>query len=124
MLPIAIVVITLALVFYSAAVFWEKKTGILKGRHLLLFWLGLACDTTGTTLMGKIAGEVFSFSFHSVTGALAILLMLGHALWATIVHARKSEAPKLAFHKYSIIVWAIWLLPYFSGVVVGMGVFK
>jgi len=123
MLPIAVVVITLALVFYTAAVFWEKKTGILRGRHLLLFWLGLACDMTGTTLMGKIAGDSFSLGFHSITGALAILLMLGHALWATIVHAQKAEAPKLAFHKYSIIVWAIWLVPYLSGVVVGMGVF-
>jgi uncharacterized repeat protein (TIGR03987 family) len=57
MLLAAIIFITLALVFYTTAVFWEKKTGLLRGRHLLLFWLGLACDTTGTTLMGKLAGE-------------------------------------------------------------------
>lgn len=122
MLALAIVIITLALVFYTTAVFWEKRTGMLKGRHILVFWLGLICDTTGTGLMGKIAGDVFSLSFHSITGALAILLMLGHALWATIVHAQRAEGPKLAFHKYSVIVWAIWLLPYLSGVVVGSGI--
>lgn len=24
------------------------------------------------------------------------------------------------FHRFSIVVWAIWLVPYFSGVIMGM----
>ena len=56
MLIPAIIFITSALGFYTIAVWWEKSTKALKGRHLLLFWLGLIYDTTGTTLMGKLAG--------------------------------------------------------------------
>jgi len=47
--------------------------------------------------------------------------MLGHALWATVVHAGKAQEPKLAFHRWSILVWAVWLLPYLSGMVFGTG---
>lgn len=119
MLIAAIVAISLALVFYTVTVFWERRTGMLRGRHLLLFWLGLICDTTGTTLMARIAGADFGLNFHAVTGALAIVLMLGHALWATIVHADRRVEPKRSFHRYSIAVWALWLVPYLSGMIFG-----
>jgi uncharacterized repeat protein (TIGR03987 family) len=116
----AITFISLALVFYTTAVWWERATGMLRGRHILLFWLGLACDTAGTTLMAKIAGQAFRFDFHGITGVLAILLMLFHALWGTIVHAGKNPGPKKSFHTFSVFVWALWLLPYLSGMVFGM----
>jgi len=122
MFEVAIVTITAALVFYSTAVLWEKITGLLRGRHLLLFWLGLICDTTGTSLMGQIAGGIFRFNFHGITGILAILLMLIHVVWATVVHASKKPEPKIKFRKYSIFVWALWLIPYLSGMIFGMTV--
>lgn len=120
MLVGAIVFISLALVLYSAAVWWERITGMLRGRHILLFWLGFACDTTGTSLMARIAGESFRPDFHGITGLLAIALMLVHAAWGTLVHAGKRDAPKLKFHTFSVFVWALWLLPYFSGMLFGM----
>jgi uncharacterized repeat protein (TIGR03987 family) len=113
--------ISLALVFYTTAVWWERSMGILKGRHILLFWLGFICDTLGTTLMGKIAGGPFQMNFHGITGLLAILLMLFHALWGTAVHASKKQGPKTSFHKFSVVVWAVWLVPYLSGMILGMG---
>jgi uncharacterized repeat protein (TIGR03987 family) len=124
MLPIAAATITLALVFYTIAVWWERAMRKLRGRHLLLFWMGLACDTAGTTLMGKLAGGAFQANLHGVTGFLAILLMLFHAVWATVVHASRREEPKLRFHKLSVVVWAVWLLPYLSGMLAGMGIIK
>ena len=121
MLPLAIFFITAALAFYTTAVWWERATGMLRGRHILLFWLGLACDTTGTAVMAKIAVEAFRLDFHGITGVLAIVLMLFHALWGTLVHASRRPEPKLSFHKFSVLVWALWLLPYLSGMVFGMG---
>jgi len=115
----AIVFITLALVLYTTAVWWERAMGILRGRHVLLFWLGLACDTLGTTLMSRIAGGPFQMNFHGITGLAAILLMLFHALWGTLVHAGKKRGPKASFHRFSVAVWAIWLIPYLSGVILG-----
>ena len=119
-LAAAIVFITLALVLYTTAVWWERSMGVLRGRHILLFWLGFACDTTGTTLMSRIAHGPFLLSFHGITGALAIALMLFHAVWGTAVHGGKRQGPKERFHRLSVAVWAVWLVPYLSGMVFAM----
>ncbi len=120
MLLSAIITITLALVFYTVGVWAEKLQGGLKKCHLVVFYLGLIFDTTGTTLMSKLANNGFELNFHGVTGLIAIILMLFHAVWATVVLAKNNEEAKQNFHKFSIIVWIIWLVPYFSGMVVGM----
>jgi uncharacterized repeat protein (TIGR03987 family) len=119
-LLVSIICMVLALTCYTVAVWSERAAGRLKPWHLILFWTGFVFDTTGTTLMGKMAGS-FELNIHSITGALAILLMLFHSIWATIVLARKQEDMIRSFHKFSLIVWAIWLIPFFSGVFMGMG---
>jgi uncharacterized repeat protein (TIGR03987 family) len=113
------VFITLALVFYTIGVWSERIAGRLKGWHLIFFWLGLICDTTGTAIMMDYAGRLTA-DVHGVTGVAAILLMIIHAIWATVVLARKDERAIINFHKFSVVVWAIWLIPYFSGVIMGM----
>ena len=90
-LILAITAITLALVFYTIGVFSERKAKILKKNHVIIFYLGLICDTTGTFLMSQIAKTGVSGisqsaqMIHGITGTIAILLMLFHALWATWV---------------------------------------
>ena len=87
---------------------------------MYLFWIGVIFDTTGTTLMTKLTNSGFKFNFHGITGLLAILLMLSHAIWATVVLAKKNEKMILNFHKFSIFVWIIWLIPYLSGLIFGV----
>src|SRR5512134_937440 len=111
--PAAIIIINLALVFYSIGVWSERLQGRLKPWHLVFFWLGLVCDTWGTGLMLEMAGGL-TFDIHGVTGVIAIVLMLIHAIWATVVLIRKDEKAILNFHKFSLLVWCIWLIPYFS----------
>lgn len=120
MLIYAIVSITLALVFYTVGVWSEKLQGQLKKWHLVVFWIGLIFDTVGTLLMGEIATGGFEFNFHGITGFLAIVLMLFHAVWATVVLVKNNQEAKINFHKFSIIVWLIWLIPYISGAMFGM----
>jgi len=60
------------------------------------------------------------FDIHGISGLLAIILMFIHAIWATIVLVRKDEKMIVSFHKFSIFVWLVWLIPYFSPMVVGM----
>ncbi|MEG1059890.1 MAG: HsmA family protein [Terrisporobacter sp.] len=123
----AIVTITLALVFYTIGVFGERRAKSLNKNHVIIFWLGLICDTTGTLTMGHIAKagmgtmSVSGQMLHGVTGVLAIVLMLFHAIWATWVLYKNDEKKKVAFHKFSIVVWVIWLIPYFIGMMLGMG---
>ena len=119
LLPYAIVTIISALVFYTIGVWSEKFAGRLKPWHLLLFWIGFVFDTTGTTLMGTIAGR-FDFDIHGITGILAIVLMLSHAVWATIVLVTRQEKRIRDFHKFSLFVWLVWLVPFFTGMVGAM----
>ncbi|MGL5353219.1 MAG: HsmA family protein, partial [Clostridium sp.] len=106
----AIVTISLALVFYTVGVFGERKSKTLNKKHLIMFWLGLVFDTTGTITMSRIAAEgtatvsAGAQMLHSVTGVLAIVLMLFHAGWATYVLVKNDDAKKQAFHKFSITV--------------------
>ena len=107
-LIMAIITITLALIFYTIGVFSERKSGTLKKFHVIIFWIGLLFDTTGTTIMSIISNGGSLFSLHGITGALAIILMLFHAVWATIVFIRKDKEKLESFHKFSIVVWLVW----------------
>jgi uncharacterized repeat protein (TIGR03987 family) len=117
---LSIILISLALLFYSIGVWSERLVGRLRGWHLIFFWAGLAFDTLGTGLMFEMAGG-FTSGVHALTGMLAILLMLLHALWASLVLARKDERMILNFHKFSLGVWLIWLVPYLNGFFLSMG---
>ncbi len=115
----AIVFINIAMIVYTVGVWAEKIQGKLKWWHAIVFWIGVATDSTGTGAMGVMAGSLIQFNFHGLTGLLAILLMLFHAIWATIVLVKKNEKMILKFHKYSLIVWLIWLIPMITGIVFG-----
>ena len=109
----ASMIITAALVFYSIGVWSERFMGRLKPWHLVFFFFGLICDTWGTGMMFDYVGGM-TFDVHGISGLIAILLMLVHAVWALVVLIRKNEKAIINFHKFSVAVWAIWLIPYFS----------
>lgn len=114
------ILISLALVFYTVGVWSERLAGRLKAWHLIFFWGGLVFDTVGTGMMMEMAGGL-TFDIHAVTGVLAILLTFVHAAWASMVLIRKNESAIANFHRFSVLVWVIWLVPYFTGFFVSMG---
>jgi uncharacterized repeat protein (TIGR03987 family) len=120
MLPIAVTFIIAALILYSIGVWAERIGGKLRLWHVVIFWMGLICDSIGTAAMGEIAGGMFQFSLHAITGLIAIVLMAFHAVWATVVIVRKDEHLIGSFHKFSIVVWTLWLVPFISGMINGM----
>jgi uncharacterized repeat protein (TIGR03987 family) len=111
--PSASAVITAALVFYTIGVWSERIAGRLKPLHLVFFVLGLICDTVGTGMMFDYAGGL-TYDIHGISGLIAILLMFVHAVWAFWVLLKKDEKAIQNFHKFSVTVWLIWLIPYFS----------
>ncbi len=124
-MPVTIVIssslITLALVFYSLGIWSERIARYLKPWHVVAFWTGFLFDVAGTWAMHQLATKPFNLlESHTLTGQIAIWLMLIHAVWATWVVKRGSEKAIKEFHRYSIIVWLIWLIPYFGGVYLGM----
>ncbi|MFZ4707741.1 MAG: HsmA family protein [Bacteroidales bacterium] len=124
MSPLLIVsstLITLALIFYSLGVWSEKISKYLNAWHIAAFWTGFMFDISGTYFMTRLATEPFNLmALHTLTGQIALWLMLAHATWATIVVWRGSEKARTGFHRYSLIVWLIWLVPYFGGMFMGM----
>lgn len=123
MLVPAIVIITLALVFYSIGIWGERIQGILKPWHAVFFGLGLAADATGTLIMTQIAASRRTegvqasglSSVMAVSGTIAIILMAIHLIWAVVVLIRNREQEKLTFHRFSLAVWVLWLIPYIIG---------
>lgn len=115
------VTITLALVFYSIGVWAERVSRLLKKWHVVTFWTGFAFDVTGTLAMHFISDDPFDITdFHTLTGQIALWLMLAHATWATRVMVKNQEKLKTRFHRYSLFVWLVWLVPYIGGMIMGM----
>ena len=113
--------ITLALIFYSLGVWSERIARYLKPWHAVAFWVGFTFDVSGTYAMHLLATGPFDITEpHTLTGQIALWLMLIHAIWATRVVLKNNEKLRLCFHKFSIVVWLIWLIPYFGGMYLGM----
>jgi uncharacterized repeat protein (TIGR03987 family) len=124
MLSLAIVLITLALVCYSTGVWAEKLRGELRPWHAGLFLTGLAFDASGTWVMNRIAADSPSAvsgvatgltQLMAVTGVIALVLMGLHAAWAVVVLARGRDGELRGFHRLSLWVWSLWLVPYLTG---------
>ena len=115
----SIILMVSALICYSIGVWSEKFAGRLKAWHLIFFWIGFAADTSGTTLMSRLSG-MFTLSVHSITGAAAILLMFAHAVWATIVLIRRDQRAIVGFHRLSVFVWMVWMIPFLTGLILAM----
>ena len=113
--------ITLALLFYSLGVWSERISRYLRTWHVVSFWIGLFFDVSGTIAMHRLnEGEFDIFELHTLTGQIALWLMLIHAIWATFAIKSGTVQTRKDFHRYSLFVWILWLIPYFGGMYLGM----
>lgn len=129
MFILSMILITLALVFYTIGVWSERIQGKLKWWQVGAFALGFAADTSGTLLMSAIArsdgpsgleGSPILAQLMAVSGVVALVLMGLHLAWAVVVMIRNKPAERKSFHKFSLVVWTIWLVPYFTGAIAAM----
>ena len=115
------VTISLALVFYSLGIWAERISRYLKVWHVVAFWVGFTFDVTGTTAMHFLSDHPFNLlDLHTLTGQIALWLMLAHAIWATRVVRTDNKKLRKSFHRYSFVVWIIWLIPYLGGMIIAM----
>lgn len=126
MLITAIVLITAALAFYSIGVWAERIRHLLRWWHAAFFAAGFGCDLSGTLLMTVLASggsdqasglASILTTVMAVTGSLALGLMALHLVWAVIVLVRNRSAELQRFHRFSVVVWSIWLVPFLAGAV-------
>src|SRR5512146_2758244 len=118
LLVVSSTLITLALVFYSVGVWSERIACYLRPWHVAAFWTGFLFDVSGTVAMHRLARGAFDLRApHTLTGQIALWLMLAHAVWSTRISRHGTEEARAGFHRYSVVVWLIWLVPYISGAV-------
>jgi uncharacterized repeat protein (TIGR03987 family) len=117
----AVVLITAALVFYSVGVWSERLQHVLRWWHAGFFAAGLTCDIAGTVAMSRItgfrSGNPALIAVMEASGAVALILMAVHLAWAVVVLVRGSARAKHTFHRFSLLVWSIWLVPYLTGAI-------
>lgn len=122
----AIIVITLALVFYSIGVIGEARRKQLLWRDILWFGLGLIADFIGTMLMRQISQNgdnilaPWANTLMTISGTAAIILMFVHIVFALLVMLKYTDY-KSKFHKWSIVIYVFWLVSYISGPIGLMG---
>lgn len=115
----AIVIITLALVFYSIGVLGEARRRLLLWRDIAWFGAGLVCDATGTALMSWMTSrgvrvlQPWAGALMAVAGTAAIALMAIHIVFAVIV--MRGDTYRTRFHKWSLAIYGLWLISYALG---------
>lgn len=129
MFVLSTILISLALILYTLGVWAERRSGELQWWHVTAFAAGLTADISGTLLMSAIAnsGQPTGVEQNpllaqtmAITGLLALILMALHLAWAVITMLRNRLDEKHTFHRFSITVWTIWLIPYFTGMAAAM----
>ncbi len=112
MMSLSATMFTIGLVLYTIGVWSEKVQGKLKIWHLVLFFLAL-----GFSILSMIGmrGSALHMTF------LANILLIDHSGFAIMTLSEKHKLDFETFHKYSIIFWLMWFVPFCIGVLVLLG---
>lgn len=104
-----------ALCFYSLAIWAHKSQNKLRAWMLLVFWIGLAADITGTIFLCMAATTQWTLSIHTISGFLSLLIMAIHFMWALLAVTIGGRFEEY-FNRYSIPAWCIWMVAFVSGI--------
>ncbi|MCR4604419.1 MAG: TIGR03987 family protein [Eubacterium sp.] len=124
----SIIFMTLSLLTYSGGVFWERKEGEVWPRHTILFGVGIAFNIVGVTIItvytslksGEAITDTLFSNINIISGAVGVLLLAVHFVWAIGVVREGTDKQLEIFHKLSIIIWVLWLITYFMSLRAGI----
>ncbi len=121
MLAQAVIWMSLALIFYTWAVFSGRRQGLHR-KHLIIFGAGLICDFFGSYQMNLIAAAYGKPPvWHSISGVASLGGMAFHFLLAVIAsYTNRAEAANHVFHRVSVSIYSCWLVAFFGGALSGM----
>ncbi|HPG33026.1 MAG TPA: hypothetical protein PLM34_04180 [Lentimicrobium sp.] len=118
-LTAGVIIVNLALVFYSVAIITEQRRKIVTPFVLTFLTAGVILDITATACM--IIGSANSFiTFHGVIGYLALAAMLIDAilLWKLKLSAKGPVQVTSKLHRYSRYAYIWWVIAYITGAVI------
>lgn len=116
---LSVVLITLALLLYSAAVWLTWRARTLTAAYALTFWCAVVADAAATRLMGARV-ETIRWDLHTISGYLALALMAGLTLWGTIALVQKRKDWLARFPRLALPIWLVWVGSYITGVYLGV----
>ena len=115
----AVILFSIALVLYTTSVWSEHLQRQLKTWHLSVFGLGVITDAVATWLTIEFVGAIV-FTPHALFGFTSLILMALHFGWALFVFISARQTGTVRFHRFSLFVWAVWMVSYFTGFLTGM----
>jgi uncharacterized repeat protein (TIGR03987 family) len=114
----AVVVVTFALIFYSAGAITEQRKSAVSKWVVLFLTTGVILDITSTALM--IAGSTnIPITVHGVIGYTALLMMLVDAIliWRHWLMRGSIKVPR-GLHMYTRIAYSWWVIAFIAGTII------
>ena len=120
MLVVSIILISIALIFYTISILHEFIRKKLLPWHSIMFCIGFSFDMASTIIMYKLSGSKIKMGFHYIFGDIALFLMLINAIGSIIILNKKSKSLLTQFYKFSFFAWIIWVISYILGATMHM----
>jgi hypothetical protein len=117
----AVVVVTFALLFYSAAVIAEQRKSLVSKRVLFFLTVGVCLDITATVLMILGSGNT-PLTIHGVIGytALSVMLVDTALIWRFwIRNGGECHVPR-SLNIYTRIAFGWWVVAYIAGAIISV----
>ncbi len=123
----SIIFMSLALLLYSAGVFLERKDKEVWPRHAVLYGIALAFDIISVTIITVYAGlktgdpipTVITSNVNIIEELVGVVLLSVNVIWAIAVLREGTDKQLEIYHKFSLIIWVLWLAMYFLGLRTG-----
>lgn len=116
---VSVLSITTALIAYTVAVWSNWRAKVLGTVQIVLLWIGLGADSLATKIMGASV-EKTTWDFHTISGYTGLGLMAILAVVGSWAKLNDREDILTSFHRYAVPVWAIWVISYATGVIIGI----
>jgi uncharacterized repeat protein (TIGR03987 family) len=116
----AVIVVTLALIFYSIAVLTEQREYSISKRVLTFLTVGVAFDISSTVLM-IIGSRKIPITIHGFIGYSALLVMLTDTIlvWRFWLKNRSTQVPR-SLNLYTRLAYSWWVIAYIAGAIIAM----
>ena len=112
----AVVVVTLALIFYSIGIITEQRKSSVSRFVLIFLTLGVTLDITSTVLMIMGSSHI---TIHGFIGwsALAVMLVDAILIWRYWIKNKSATVPR-GLNLYTRYAYAWWVIAYIAGAVI------